>query len=286
MMNELLYVVLVAGGLFCLIILFTGIRVVNQQTAVIIERFGKYSRTLHAGLNVIIPGIEQAIAKIDLRVTEIKSEVEVKTSDNMFVRLPINIMLQIRENAVANAHYKLSNPREQIATWVLNTIRATTSSMKLQNLFEDREKIAREVQEELKEKMESFGFEIISVLVDQPMVSHEVQASFNRVVASEREKEAATQEAEAKRIRIVGEARAEAESQQLRAQGLSEARRILAGSISEAVELAKQKGIAEKDILHLLIETNRLDTIKYASEHGKLVIMDIRDGMKPNINLQ
>ena len=285
-MNELLYVVLVAGGLFCLIILFTGIRVVNQQTAVIIERFGKYSRTLHAGLNVIIPGIEQAIAKIDLRVTEIKSEVEVKTSDNMFVRLPINIMLQIRENAVANAHYKLSNPREQIATWVLNTIRATTSSMKLQNLFEDREKIAREVQEELKEKMESFGFEIISVLVDQPMVSHEVQASFNRVVASEREKEAATQEAEAKRIRIVGEARAEAESQQLRAQGLSEARRILAGSISEAVELAKQKGIAEKDILHLLIETNRLDTIKYASEHGKLVIMDIRDGMKPNINLQ
>ncbi len=285
-MNELLHVVLVAGGLFCLIILFTGIRVVNQQTAVIIERFGKYSRTLHAGLNVIIPGIEQAIAKIDLRVTEIKSEVEVKTSDNMFVRLPINIMLQIRENAVANAHYKLSNPREQIATWVLNTIRATTSSMKLQNLFEDREKIAREVQEELKEKMESFGFEIISVLVDQPMVSHEVQASFNRVVASEREKEAATQEAEAKRIRIVGEARAEAESQQLRAQGLSEARRILAGSISEAVELAKQKGIAEKDILHLLIETNRLDTIKYASEHGKLVIMDIRDGMKPNINLQ
>jgi|APCry1669189567_1035234.scaffolds.fasta_scaffold28645_2 regulator of protease activity HflC (stomatin/prohibitin superfamily) len=285
MMNELLYVVLLAGGLFCLIILFTGIRVVNQQTAVIIERFGKYSRTLHAGLNVIIPVIEQAIAKIDLRVTEIKSEVEVKTSDNMFVRLPINIMLQIRENAVANAHYKLSNPREQIATWVLNTIRATTSSMKLQNLFEDREKIAREVQEELKEKMESFGFEIISVLVDQPMVSHEVQASFNRVVASEREKEAATQEAEAKRIRIVGEARAEAESQQLRAQGLSEARRILAGSISEAVELAKQKGIAEHDILHLLIETNRLDTIKYAAEHGKLVVMDIRDGVKPNFNL-
>jgi regulator of protease activity HflC (stomatin/prohibitin superfamily) len=146
-------------------------------------------------------------------------------------------------------------------------------------------KIAREVQEELKEKMESFGFEIISVLVDQPTVSAEVQASFNRVVASEREKEAAAQEAEAKRIRIVGEARAEAESQELRAKGLSEARRILAGSISEAVELAKEKGIAEQDILHLLIETNRLDTIKYAAEHGKLVVMDIREGSKPNITL-
>jgi regulator of protease activity HflC (stomatin/prohibitin superfamily) len=266
-------------------ILVAGVRVVNQQTAVIVERFGKYSRTLQAGLNLIIPIIDISVAKIDLRVNEIKSEVEVKTSDNMFVKLPINIMLQIREDSVANAHYKLSQPKEQISTWVLNTIRATTSSMKLQNLFEDREKIAREVQEELKEKMASFGYEIISVLVDQPSVSAEVQASFNRVVASEREKEAATQEAEAKRIRIVGEAKAEAESQLLRAQGLSEARRILAGSISEAVELAKEKGVSEKDILYLLIETNRLDTIKYAAEHGKLVVMDVREGSKPVISL-
>jgi regulator of protease activity HflC (stomatin/prohibitin superfamily) len=139
-MNDLQSAVFFILGVSLLIFLFTGIRVVNQQTAIIVERFGKYSRTLHAGLNLTIPIIEQCVAKIDLRVNEIKSEVEVKTSDNMFVKLPINIMLQIRENAVANAHYKLSNPKEQIATWVLNTIRATTSSMKLQNLFEDREK--------------------------------------------------------------------------------------------------------------------------------------------------
>jgi glycosidase len=77
-------------------------------------------------------------------------------------------------------------------------------------------------------------------------------------------------------IRIIGEARAEAESQTLRAEGLAAARRILAVALTDAVVTAKNAGISEQDTLTLLLETNRLDTIKYAAEHGKLVLMDVK----------
>jgi regulator of protease activity HflC (stomatin/prohibitin superfamily) len=265
-----------------------GLRIINQQSAAVVETFGKYSRTLTPGLNWIIPVVQQIVAKVDLRLQELRSEVEVKSIDNVFVKLPVTLMVQAMPDRASQAHYRLVNPREQITTWALNVLRATTAGLKLSDLFEDRETLAAEVRNSLEARMKEYGYEIISVLVDQPSVSEEVQLSFNRVVASKREREAAEQEAAAKKIRILAEAEAEAESQILRARGIAEARGILAKSLASAVSEAKEQGISEHDIMHLLLETNRLDTIKYAAEHGKLVVMDVRDGgrgMTPTVQI-
>lgn len=269
------------------VMLFTGLCTVQQQTIAIVETFGKYSRTLQPGLNWIIPfGIQRVAATVHLQITQVESRVEIKTIDNMFVTLPVSLMVRVDTAGASAAHYTLNNPETQISTWVLNTLRAITSSMSLADLFADRAKLAEEVQSTLAEQLLRYGYVIEGVLVDQPTVSPEVQSAFNRVVASQREKEAAVQEAEAKRIRIVGESRAEAESQMLRAEGLASARKILAKGLSEAVKEAKDQGIEEADIMHLLLETNRLDTIKYASEKGKLVVMDLRsEGTKPTLNI-
>jgi regulator of protease activity HflC (stomatin/prohibitin superfamily) len=279
---------LLVPAAFAIFLVIAGFRIINQQNAAIVETFGKYSRTLTPGLNWIVPVVQQIVSKVDLRVQELRSEVEVKSIDNVFVKLPVTLMVQAMPERAAQAHYKLVNPREQITTWALNVLRATTASLKLSDLYEDRETLAAEVRTSLEARMKEYGYEIISVLVDQPAVSDEVQVSFNRVVASKREREAAEQEAAAKKIRILAEAEAEAESQILRARGIAEARSILARSLASAVSEAKQQGISEADIMHLLLETNRLDTIKYAAEHGKLVVMDIRDagkGVMPAVQL-
>lgn len=268
---EFLIVSVVLG-----ILAATSVRIVRQQTVALVETFGKYSRTLHPGLNFIIPIVQRVVFEEDLRVVEFRDEVEVKTEDNMFVKMPVAVMVQVIPERAADAYYKLQNPDKQIITWVLNTLRSTTSSMRLSALYEDRQTIEDAVQAALSERMEDYGYAIVSVLVDQPSVSQSVQESFNRVVASAREREAAVQEAEAKRIRIVGEANAEADSQELRARGLAKARAILSQSLADAVAQAKTQGIDEHDIMRLLLETNRLDTIKSASEHGKLVVMDLR----------
>ncbi len=258
------------------ILIATGVRTVHQQSVAVVETFGKYSRTLTPGLNLIIPVVQQVVSVVSLKVQEVKSEIEVKTQDNMFVRLPVALMIKVRPENAADAYYKLAKPESQLSTWVLNTLRGLSATLTLSELFEDRGRLVAGVQHALDDLLAAYGWEVVNVLVDQPSVSPEVQAAFNRVVSSRREREAAEQEAEAKRIRIIGEARAEAESQTLRAEGLANARRILAAALTEAVVTAKSAGISEQDTLTLLLETNRLDTIKYAAEHGKLVLMDVK----------
>lgn len=268
-----------------LLLVLAGLRIVGQQTLAIVETFGKFSRVLAPGLNWIFPGIQRIAKVMDLRVEELSAQVEVKTRDNMFVSLPVAIMVRVLPQRAADAYYQLAAPQEQVKTWVLNTLRSSTASMSLMNLYEDRDELAQQVQANLAERMGVYGYEIVSVLIDQPTVSEEVQHAFNSVIASERKREAAVQEAEAKRALILGEARAEAEAQQLRAEGLAKARAVLALSLTEAIAQARGSGIDEQDIMLLLLETNRLDTIKYASEKGKLVLMDLRSQPQPPVQI-
>jgi regulator of protease activity HflC (stomatin/prohibitin superfamily) len=265
-----------------LVLLATGVRVVHQQTVAIVESFGKFSRVLQPGINFIIPFVETIAATMDLRVQEVTSEIEIKTKDNVFVTLPVALMTQIIPEMADKSHYLLAgsgddgDAHEQVATWALNALRASAAGLTLEQLFQDRETLAREVKENIDEKLKKYGYHVADVLVDQPSVADEVQNAFNRVISSQREREAATQEAEARRIRIVEEARAEAEAQRLRAEGVASARAILAKGLTEAMGQAKAKGVDEREILSLLVETNRMDTIRSAAEHGKLVVMDLR----------
>lgn len=271
-----------------IIFLLSGLRVVHQQNIAIIETFGRFSRSAGPGLTWIFPFVQRIAARMDLRIVEIKDKVEVKTADNAFVLMPVALMIQVIEERVEDAYYKLANPIGQVKTWALNALRSSAADLKLDQLYQDREHLERAIQAAVAERMMGYGYEIAGVLVDQPAVSDEVQTSFNRVVASQRELEAARQEAEAIKVKMVGEARAEAESQELRAQGLAKARKILADSLSEAISQAKDHGITQESIMHLLLETNRLDAIRASAEHGKLVVMDVRspEAVRPVLPVQ
>jgi regulator of protease activity HflC (stomatin/prohibitin superfamily) len=250
-----------------------GIRIVEQQTVVIVQFLGRYSCTLEAGLNWIFVPFQLSAGKLSLKIESVPASVEVKTSDNMFVTLPVNLMIQVEAQNAKDAFYKLQKPHEQVRAWVLNTVRSTAAAMTLEEMFNDREKVVGEVRQLLTHKLSEFGYRLDGVLIDQPTVSHEVQASFNRVVAATREKEAALQEGEAIKIRIVKQAEAEADAQRERAKGLADSRRILASGLQESLNgFAK---IPQNMALALLIETNRIDALREASKHGNLVLLDL-----------
>jgi regulator of protease activity HflC (stomatin/prohibitin superfamily) len=194
--------------------LLSGVKIVRQQTVAIVESLGKFNGVLHPGVNFIKPWPLEAIVHFaDLRVTEHRTEVEVKTQDNMFVNLPTSLMVKVNPDRVADSYYKLEDAGEQVSRWVMPVIRSIASQMTLDELYSDKERIVQEVQSELSHKLAEYGFDVVAVLIDQPQVDASVQASFNRVVASKRELEAAQQEAEASRIRLVAGARAEATGQ-------------------------------------------------------------------------
>ena len=130
---------------------------------------GKFTTTVTPGLNLIVPIFQWVVAYVDLRIVEIKSEVEVKTSDNMFVSMPVALMIRVVESRAAQAYYKLANPERQVQTWAMNSLRATAAMMTLAQLYEDRQAIESKIQQELMHRMHDFGYEIVGVLLINPV---------------------------------------------------------------------------------------------------------------------
>lgn len=277
MLSGLFSLLFYAFLLFCAFsILGSSIKIVRQQTVQIVETLGKYSDTLEPGLNFILPFPFSRVVKVlDLRIQEIKKGIEVKTSDNMFVGIPVTIMYQVDEDRAAEAFYKLDDPAVQVERWVLNTIRAKAADMTLEELFKDRSMIADEVTAALAVKLKEFGFIINTTLIDQPTVPEDVQHAFNRVIASRREKEAAEQEAAANKIRTLANAQAEAEAQIERAKGLGVARETIAKSYASSMDIIKNSGGDPKQAMDLLLAVNRLDALREIGSHKNLVIVDL-----------
>lgn len=260
---------------------FMGIRIVRQQQILIVETLGKYTRMLEPGFNWIFWPFSRVAGTISLMVNSIESSVEIKTRDNMFVTLPINLMYQVKEEKAANAFYKLQNPEAQINAWVLNVIRSTAAQMAFEELFEDRTKITKEVEQDLALRLEEYGYQIISALIDQPSVPDNIQATFNGVIAATREQEAAVQQAKANQIKIEAVATAEAEAQRLRARGVADARLILAKGFKDAA--AEFDGISQEGSLEFLLSVNRMDMLRDIGSHGNL-ILDL--GKETGVQLQ
>lgn len=256
--------------------LFSCIRLVSEKHVEIVETLGKYDKTLTSGLNFIWPSPISRVVKVhSLRIQEIKSEIEVKTSDNVFTSIPVSIMYQVNVAQAADAYYKLENPEEQVKRWVLTSIRAKAAEMKLEELYLDRSSIIESVEELLKTKLSEFGFRVETILIDQPMVSEVMQAAFNKVVASRREAEAAVAEADAIKIKLVAKAKGEAEAQVERATGLGKARAVIAQSYADSIKIIKDSGGNETTAMELLLTVNRLDALRDIGSHGNMMIVDM-----------
>src|SRR5690606_12989195 len=148
-----------------LLILIPGtIFTVQQQSAVIVQRFGKFARIYRAGLNFKLPLIETIAGRVNLRLQQLDVEIETKTKDNVFVRMTVSVQYLIREDKVFDAFYRLQDPHTQIRSFVFDVVRANVPKMPLDEVFENKEDIANAVRTELSEAMEDFGYDIRQTL--------------------------------------------------------------------------------------------------------------------------
>ena len=242
--------------------------VVKQQTAVVIERFGKYASTRSSGLQLKIPFIDRIAGRINLKIQQLDVIVETKTKDDVFVRLKISVQFQVIKEKVYDAFYKLENPHDQITSYVFDVVRAEVPKMKLDDVFERKDDIAIAVKAELNEAMINYGYDIIKTLVTDIDPDPQVKAAMNRINASEREKIAAEYEAEAERIKIVAKARAEAESKRLQGQGIADQRREIARGLEESVEVLNNVGINSQEASALIVVTQHYDTLQSIGEES------------------
>src|SRR5690554_6086558 len=150
-MGGFIFVSLLVVGFF---ILLAGFFTVKQQTAAIVERFGKFHSIRHSGLQLKIPLVDRVAGRINLKIQQLDVIVETKTKDDVFVRLKVSVQFQVVKDKVYDAFYKLENPQSQITSYVFDVVRAEVPKMILDNVFERKDDVANAVKSELNEAMQ------------------------------------------------------------------------------------------------------------------------------------
>ena len=249
-----------------LIILFASFFIVKQQTAVIIERFGKFQSIRHSGLQMKIPLVDRIASRLSLKIQQLDVIVETKTLDDVFVKLKVSVQYVVIRDKVYDAFYKLEYPHDQITSYVFDVVRAEVPKMKLDDVFVKKDDIAIAVKAELQDAMLEYGYDIIKTLVTDIDPDAQVKAAMNRINAAEREKVAAQYEGDAARIVIVEKAKAEAESKRLQGQGIADQRREIARGLEESVEVLNKVGINSQEASALIVVTQHYDTLQSIGE--------------------
>ena len=261
-MNFALIIVLVFG----LFILLSSFFTVRQQTAVVIERFGKFLSIRQSGLQLKIPIIDRIAGRVNLKIQQLDVIIETKTKDNVFVKLKVSVQFMVIKETVYDAFYKLDNPYAQITSYVFDVVRAEVPKLRLDDVFEKKDDVAIAVKSELQDAMNDYGYDIIKTLVTDIDPDEQVKHAMNRINASEREKVAAQYEGDAQRILIVEKAKAEAESKRLQGMGIADQRREIAKGLLESVDVLNSVGINSQEASALIVVTQHYDTLQSIGE--------------------
>tara|TARA_B100000212_G_scaffold156514_1_gene117590 strand:+ start:80 stop:1027 length:948 start_codon:yes stop_codon:yes gene_type:complete len=261
--------------LFIVLVLFGTLFIVKQQSAAVVERFGKFISVRQSGLQIKIPIVDRVAGRLSLRVQQLDVVVETKTKDDVFVKVKVSVQFKVIKDKVYDAFYKLDFPQDQITSYVFDVVRAEVPKMILDDVFEKKDDIAIAVKSELNDAMINYGFDIIKTLVTDIDPDAQVKESMNRINASEREKVAAQFEGDAQRILIVERAKAEAESKRLQGQGIADQRREIARGLEDSVKVLNNVDINSQEASALIVVTQHYDTLQSvgSASNSNLILM-------------
>ena len=269
--QALMYFVYGMVILFVIGTIFSGFFQVRTAEAVIVQRMGKFNGVANAGINFKLPWLDQIAGRIDLRVQQLALDVETKTKDNVFVKIPVSVQYHVIPEKAYEAFYKLANPKQQISSYVFNVILGHVPKMILDDAFLQQSDIAVAIKEGLDDVMRTYGYAIDQALVTDIEPDEKVKAAMNEINAAQREQVAASARGEAEKILKVKQAEAEAESKALQGQGIANQRKAIIEGLKQSVEAFAQavEGATPKDVMMLVLVTQYLDTLKDIGANDK-----------------
>ncbi|MCL1851794.1 MAG: SPFH domain-containing protein [Peptococcaceae bacterium] len=268
-LSVILLSILVIG----IIVFLTTLYIVQQQTIAVIERFGKFRRVSAPGLHARMPfGIDRIVQRVPLRIQQSNIEIETKTKDNVFVRLSLAVQFQVDARKVVDAYYKLAAPLAQIRSYVEDAIRSSLPKYILDESYEKKDDIAKDVFDSVSAEMSDYGYIIIKTLITTIEPAQEVRDSMNAINAAQRQRQAAQELANADKIKVVTAAEAEAEKDRLHGVGIANQRKAIVDGLSESFNELKECGLIEKDIMSILLTEQYLDALNTFAKQGNQTI--------------
>ena len=152
-------------GAIALLLIFKAVIMVTEQTAYIIERFGKFQKVAHSGLGFIIPFVDRKAAVMNLRVQQLDVTIETKTKDDVFVNLQVSVQYSVTRTMAKEAYYSMDNAKNQIASYIFDDVRAEVPKLELDDVFAKKDDIAIAVQQNIAASMERYGYVIVRALI-------------------------------------------------------------------------------------------------------------------------
>jgi len=248
--------------------------IVPQNEVGLIERFGRFKKVVRAGLNAKFPIIEQ-VKYQTLRIQQLDVDVSTKTKDNVFVTIQVSVQYRVedKDEKIYKSVYELEDATEQIKSYVFDVVRSEVPKLTIDEIFNEKGKIAAAIKDGVGDAIEGFGYKIIQTLVTDIKVDERIIKAMNDIVASEREKQAAFQKAEAKKIVMVKAAEANAEAKKLQGKGIADQRIEIIRGFAKSIEEMKNTNISEEEILRFVLLTQYFDTLKDAAQAPSNTIM-------------
>ncbi len=258
-----------------LLLVILGVRIVPQQEIFVVERLGKYNRSLSAGLNIIIPFIETVAYKQTLRQMQANVDVSTKTQDNVFYTMQIAVQYKVFPDKVYESVYTLTNLRHQLESYIFDSVRSIVPKMDLDEFFSNQEALATAIRENLAKEMPKYGIDIVNTQVVQINLPHELEDAMNQINTNKRLMESNIAKGEAEKALIIRLAQADAEQKRLVGEGIAKQRLEIVRGLTESIsEFRSQlQDASESEIFNLMMLTQYIDMLKTVGEKNTVLMV-------------
>lgn len=259
---------LVGVGLLCFGASCKSSGTIRQDEVGTMECFGKFSGVKAPGFVVVLSPCMR-LTKVSTRVQQYEMKLEVKTKDDVFATMMIDVLVKVIPGKEYQAVYRLQHQGRQIQSFVADIVRGFVPMHDLEDLFQHKSELSLEIKSSLVGIMEDFGWEITTVLVKDVVPDEGIVAAMNDIQACKNEMDAAQAKAEANKLIAVKAAEAEKESKKLQGEGVAASRRAIIRGLKESVcGRGNESNLSVKEVTELLLLTQYWDTMEKLA-HGK-----------------
>jgi regulator of protease activity HflC (stomatin/prohibitin superfamily) len=233
-METVIPVLLGAVALIVVVTLIRAVRIVPQQRQDVVERLGKYKRTLNPGLNLLVPFIDAVRTKVDMREQVVSFPPQpVITSDNLVVSIDTVLYFKVVDSAAAT--YEISNFLQAIEQLTVTTLRNVIGSLDLERALTSREEINKHLSGVLDETTGRWGIKVTRVEIKAIEPPPSIRDSMEKQMRAERDRRAAILNAEGHKQAQILSAEGEKQAAVLRADGDRQARILQAEGQAKAI---------------------------------------------------
>ena len=271
-----------------IILIALSIRIVGPNTVRTVEFLGKFNRVLTPGFHFIIPFLEWTKSQVLYR-RNFPVEVEWVTKDNVTAYIGLNVIYYVEDDgnatpdgSIYKSVYSIDDARTMMRSTIDEQLRAMIVNFSHKEIFSKREELGNTIEERLRAKLKTFGYKLDSIQVRDVKLENTVMSAMNKVVETEKFKEAALNEAEAKKIMQVKEAEAEKESKILLGEGMAGQRTKIAEWFKEAVDMIKvtDKSLNAEKVLQFLLDSSRIETLGNIGSDGNSKVIYLNEDLE------